>query len=374
MTKLEKALKQWVSHGFIDQKQADQIHQYELRPSDTSWILSGLLILGAITIGIGTISVIAANWQYIPDMMKLIADFAILITLSLFIVRAWILKKPIQFEILLLSFLIFCLASIGLIAQIYHTGGELYQALMLWSFITFPGAMMARYLIVPFTWMGGFLFGIACTLFYSPFFYPLFDSNLPAILLFIPLFCVVFALSSKRFTWANKLTPALQIWFFISGSLALVAAETELILTTKSHILIPYMPAYLFAAFTILLTLQDIHYKSIQKLLIILTLSLFLLSFSLPVMAHFSFVHALFTILILGLLAILSASLKQRHLFQWILFFLGLRFLILYFQALGGLALTGLGLITSGILIITMVILWQKYKSGIAVWAERWMR
>ena len=83
MTKLQKALKQWVAHGFIDQRQADQIQQYESTQSDHAWILSGLLVLGAIMIGIGSISVVAANWQYISDRIKLLTDFAILIALPL---------------------------------------------------------------------------------------------------------------------------------------------------------------------------------------------------------------------------------------------------------------------------------------------------
>ena len=83
-------------------------------------------------------------------------------------------------------------------------------------------------------------------------------------------------------------------------------------------------------------------------------------------------VHATLTVLTLGATSLFLASIKERRLFQWFLFFLGLRFLILYFQAFGGLATTGFGLIISGSLFIGMAVLWNKYRNPIAAWAERW--
>jgi uncharacterized membrane protein len=163
MSKLEKGLKEWVSLGFINPDQAKRIRDYESARPESSWILSGLLILGAVIVGIGVISLIAANWNEIPDALKLGADFALLAVLALATLQSWETKKAIQFEVLLLSFLILCLASIGLISQIYHTGGKLYQALMLWSLITFAAALAARQMFVPFMWVGAFLTGIVFT-------------------------------------------------------------------------------------------------------------------------------------------------------------------------------------------------------------------
>src|SRR5450631_2501007 len=138
MSNLEKSLKRWTAQGLINQNQADNIKQYEDSHAEKSWMLYGCLILGSVIIGIGAISLIAANWSNISDTTKLVADFFTLFVLSVFIVKAWSEEKPLQFEILLLTFMLFTLASIGLIAQIYHTNGEFYQALMLWSLITFP--------------------------------------------------------------------------------------------------------------------------------------------------------------------------------------------------------------------------------------------
>jgi uncharacterized membrane protein len=156
MSKFEKKLNEWVSLGFINNDQALKIQSYENSKPEGAWILSGLLILGVIIIGIGIISLIAANWITIPDAVKLGVDFGLLITLAFATVKSWepkdSSKHPLRFESFLLLFLIHCLASIGLISQIYHTGGKLYQALMLWSIITFLATLCARQIFVPFLW------------------------------------------------------------------------------------------------------------------------------------------------------------------------------------------------------------------------------
>lgn len=108
-------------------------------------------------------------------------------------------------------------------------------------------------------------------------------------------------------------------------------------------------------------------------MLLLVMLGAFLIPFHLPLLeVKASIAYATFTILVLGLMSVFLASLKERKLFQWFLFFLGMRFLVLYFQALGGLATTGVGLIISGGMVIGMAVLWNKYRTALAVWAERW--
>jgi uncharacterized membrane protein len=346
MAKLERALKQWVSLGLIDQKQANQIYQYESTKSG-SWILSGLLILGVIIIGVGIISVVAANWQQIPDAFKLGIDFALLILLGLFVIRAFSRQQDLLFDVLLLGFILLCLASIGLISQIYNTGGELYQALMLWTVITFPAVTMARHIVVPFIWTGAFLIALGFA-------------------------CVV--LFGKYLALNYEFIRSFQIWFFITGILALVVAEDSPVLTMERLDLMPYVTAYILAILVAFGILQH-PYRTLQKLFLLAALSVFLLIFHLALMnITADVVYALCTIFILGLIAIFVASLHRRRLFQWLLFIIGLRFLILYFQAIGGLALTGLGLIISGILIVAMAIFWNKYRSAITVKVERWLQ
>jgi hypothetical protein len=174
-------------------------------------------------------------------------------------------------------------------------------------------------------------------------------------------------------------TAAFRIWALISGLLALAAAELrEFVGHGLGYGLHSYIPAYILMATSVVATLLNRQYRKLQKILLLSAMGSFLIPFHL-VPPHLpnhemnsSLVHATLTVLTLGATSLFLASIKERRLFQWFLFFLGLRFLVLYFQAFGGLATTGFGLIISGSLFIGMAVLWNKYRNPIAAWAERW--
>ncbi len=290
--------------------------------------------------------------------------------------NSWESKKAIQFEVLLLFFLILCLASIGLISQIYHTGGKLYQALMLWSLITFAAAIAARQMFVPFMWAGAFLTGIVFTALDSVALQSIFHKNYQAIFMAVPLLCADFTLVSKSLAGEIGSTRAFRSWTLIGGLSALAIAELHVLSRGNAYEgLTAYIPGYFLASFTAIGIWLSLEYRSVQKMLLLVTLAIFLIPFHLHLFeVRTPIAYAAFTILILGLMSVFLASLKERRLFQWFLFLLGMRFLVLYFQALGGLATTGIGLIISGGMVIGMAVLWNKYRNSVALWAERWVQ
>ncbi len=75
--------------------------------------------------------------------------------------------RPIVFEVFLISLMIICLASIGLISQIYHTGGKFYEALLFWSLITAGIAAASKKFFAPFLWATLFFTGFALSAFNS---------------------------------------------------------------------------------------------------------------------------------------------------------------------------------------------------------------
>ncbi len=89
MSRLEKRLHDWVSNNIISREQAEGIRQYEANAPGSSWVLYSFLILGATIISIGFISLIAANWDDIPDAVKLGLDFLLLIGLAIGIHHTW---------------------------------------------------------------------------------------------------------------------------------------------------------------------------------------------------------------------------------------------------------------------------------------------
>lgn len=373
MSKLEKSLTEWTSLGFINREQAEKISQHEAGKS--SWVLSGILTLGIVAISIGVISLIAANWQTIPNIVKLTLDFALLIGLGIGLVSAWQTNRELLFEILLIGFLLLCLASIGLIAQIYQTGGELYQALLLWSFITVGVVFFAKHLFAPVIWVGGFLIAIACTAINSPLFWPIFHQNYTAISMSLPLLFWCITLVLQKLSLPNSMMRAFQIWTLLVFLFAVAVGDLHFATELKStRDLSLYMPAYGLAILAGIGIWFATSYNLLQKLLLTLALLMFVLQFILPWLNVYDFVYAITTMLILGLIAVFFASLQQRRLFQLFLILLGLRLLNLYFQALGGLALTGLGLVAAGVLILAMGVLWSKYRTKLAVRVERWLK
>lgn len=380
MSKFEKKLNEWVSLGFINNDQALKIQSYENSKPEGAWILSGLLILGVIIIGIGIISLIAANWITIPDAVKLGVDFGLLITLAFATVKSWepkdSSKHPLRFESFLLLFLIHCLASIGLISQIYHTGGKLYQALMLWSIITFLATLCARQIFVPFLWTAAFLFSFVFTCMESYTLSNFMQKDFKSIFMMTPLICASLTLLSKKIVGELGPTRAFRYWTVIAGLFSVMDTGA---LTTKNHVAIDnwfnaYAGSYALAAVVAAGIWKNKDYKQLQKIILLTLLGIFL------ILSHLSLlnvtapiIYAVFTILILGLLSVFLASQQERRFFQIILIFIGIKFVDLYFKALGGLATTGFGLIFSGILILGMALLWNKQRVSLANWIETWI-
>jgi hypothetical protein len=274
--------------------------------------------------------------------------------------------------------MLFNLATIGLISQIYNTGGELYQALMLWSVITFPITVFSRntlvQMVIPFIWLGGFLFGLANTLLYSTLLSAYFHIDIYTVMMSVPLLCACLIFLGYHFLFGTGYILALQVWFYISALVAIAYVEID-----NPHqslfILEIYFIGYILALLTSFGIISYRYYNKAQKYVLLVALLLFIGLFHISIiLPQTSLLYAVFTIALLGLMAIFVASIHMRRLFNWLLFFIGLRFLILYFQALGGLATTGLGLIISGFMIISMTYYWFKYRKDIANWAARWMQ
>ena len=179
---------------------------------------------------------------------------------------------------------------------------------------------------------------------------------------------------SKSLSGEIGATRAFRYWTLIGGLVALAAAEFHFIGKDRSYSdLTPYLPGYVLAAFAVFGIWKSLEYRKVQKIVLILTLGSFIVSFHLPLFyVKSAVVYAVFTIITLSFFSLFLASLQERRMFQWFLSILGLRFLILYFQALGGLATTGVGLIVSGGVVIGMAMFWNKYRTALALWAESW--
>jgi hypothetical protein len=141
--RLERQVQRWRAAGIIDAATAERIIAHERRASRPVLLLA-IAGLGAFAIGVGLLSVIAANWGDIPRLVKLLA------MLGLFGANAyglvWARGRPQRWmtDALALGYFALTLASIALVGQTYHLEGESYQALLLWLLVGSPALWLAE--------------------------------------------------------------------------------------------------------------------------------------------------------------------------------------------------------------------------------------
>lgn len=373
MSKLDDSLAEWVSMKFINQDQAQLIRQHEVQKPSRSWIMYGFLLLGALTIGIGIISLIASNWEKVPDGFKLGLDFIVLLTLSWGAYQSWKKGQEIYFDVLLVAFMVMILASIGLISQIYHTGGHLYQALFLWSLITVGLAAAAKRSFAPLIWGIGFFSSMTLTLLNMDWFEKLYKDHWQAIFMAIPMFAAMITVLCRNLSGDSGQTRAVRWITVLAGLAGLNIAEYSSYAAKDfaDYTIWPYLPAYVATCLCVWGIARSTEYKSTQKKLLTFATVLFLIPFHLAIFEIETRVpYAALNILTLMSMAMFFASLRHKRIFQIFLSLAGIRIIGLYFELLGSLAMTGFGLIFSGIVIIGLVSLWNKYRLKIGNWAE----
>lgn len=379
-SKIDHKIDSWQTAGIISSDQAEKIRAHEAALPEGSWVLSSLMILGTLIVGIGVISLIASNWDEIPNWAKLVTDFLVLGAVGYRIYMADQQRKPILFDSLIFGMMILVIASIGLISQIYHTGGKMYQAILLWAIAVAPLTFMSLRPIIAKIWLGGLLGSTLWAIIDTKTLKVFFDDNVYALAFAVPLFCLAGTVISRFASQALPgqtepgVTVALRFWTAITGLIAIGTSETiSFIGEYKLHEygFSGFVLGYAFLGVSILGILRAGTYGNIQRKLMLLMLLSFSLPFHVIVLGvRNQFAYSAMTLTTLGIAGILVASLHDKKIFQWILGLIALRFLTFYFQALGGLALTGLGLIVSGCVVIGIGLLWNKYRKPIATWAE----
>jgi uncharacterized membrane protein len=175
--KLSQKLSEWQEAGLIDAGTAARIAAHERIGTERErrpYLLYAVGGLGAFSVGIGLLSIVASNWEAIPAGVKLVLDFALLIGLAAGLLRV---QTPPEgpasgtghdggdpqtpgpagarrwlTDVLVFVFYGAVLASIGLVAQIYHLGGDVVDALLFWSLITAPIVLHGHGRLLALVW------------------------------------------------------------------------------------------------------------------------------------------------------------------------------------------------------------------------------
>jgi uncharacterized membrane protein len=155
---LGRRLAAWERAGVIDAETRSRIERFEqgrLRPV----LLYALGGLGALTVGIGLISVVAANWDQIGKVAKLGLDLVLGAGLGAALYVTASRGRGWQTDVLAGIYYAFVLASLALVGQIYQLGTPTYQALLVWSLTTLPFMTLVRGRLLGIVWLAG----LVCT-------------------------------------------------------------------------------------------------------------------------------------------------------------------------------------------------------------------
>lgn len=135
---LASKLEKWTKAGLISADQQTRILAFEHDKSGNTWT-SGIGMIGLFSILTGIALIIASNWQEIPANVKLGTHVLINIILTTLV---WKLRddatRTKHREIALFLLWGLTLTLIALIGQIFQLGGEAYEALRVWFWITAP--------------------------------------------------------------------------------------------------------------------------------------------------------------------------------------------------------------------------------------------
>jgi hypothetical protein len=157
---LEDRLSRWEQAGLISSAQHRDIGEYERARGSrigSQLVLYGFLVLGGAVVSIGVVSLIAANWDAIPAAAKLVTALLVLSGLAAGIWRAEERGQAITFDVLAVLYVLGTLAGIGLVSQVFHTGGELHHGLFFWAGLSFLLATRGKRMFLPSLWVASLI-------------------------------------------------------------------------------------------------------------------------------------------------------------------------------------------------------------------------
>jgi len=137
---IDRKLAAWGEAGLIDAQTAAAIRAYEAshaRPV-ALWAVIGI---GALAIGLGVISVVAANWEDVPGTVRLAIHLAVMVALGGWLAwRGEALERaqPWGLEAGLFVLGALGLAFFGHLGQVYQTSSPLWQPLATWLVLFAP--------------------------------------------------------------------------------------------------------------------------------------------------------------------------------------------------------------------------------------------
>jgi len=381
---VQQKLRQWQQAGLIEAPQVQAILNFEqqrARPYGF-YALGGL---GALAIGIGLLSLVAANWADISASTKLGLDLVLGLLLALGILRADARRSLFAREILLVILMGYVGASIGLVSQIYQLGGKVEHALLLWTVVTLPAMLylvtplgtMVALLMVVMTWFANVAELIKTLLGSFP------EIALAGTVAYVTTVALL-ALGSAQLVRQKR--PALASSALRLGTLGLWQLSTVGQLAFYLHMRERDVSqvTYLCAASVVITagvlwwvanrwlsrrtdpatasaaTKREHETSSLLLGLVVVVMTLGCIGPLVVVHDKLVLLPALWFLLLWSLIGYLAMRVRSFGLFRTATAMIAIRLLIVYFEVIGSLAASGLGMILGGALTLLAAWLWRK--------------
>jgi len=191
----------WLDAGLIDADTALRIREYEADRSRPLGLWS-LIGLGTLAIGLGIISLVAANWDDIPGMVRLSVHLLLIVgicgSIYLFQPRKGFLGLYLK-DVLLFILAVLGLTFFGHLGQVYQTSSPLWQPLATWLILFSPLLLLTgRGWLISLIWVVGLL---GTTIAHLGWYFEQTDtpqSFYMAMITSMPVFALVFALFMRK--------------------------------------------------------------------------------------------------------------------------------------------------------------------------------
>ena len=370
--RLDHKLAEWQKAGVLSAEDAARILAYEgheTRP----YLLYAVGGLGALTIALGIIAIIASNWETIPGGLKLAIDIGLAVGLAAGIVA--VDRRGIDWlrETLIGLYWAYVLASIGLISQVYHLGGATWQALLVWTGLTFPlvtrghsGGLATLWVLALHTTYCIALEPLARTSRAS-------EGLVVGLLGLVPLLCLAVATSAR----VERARPQFHHAFAGLGWCEALAMTS---LTTFAFYEAPLRPdklgglwitagiAAVLIAYLVARAGRLVDQPAAVLPLRVLLVLLLVLSFGPILLAEgdLNLVGALAFIALWAVVAWVGYASHNARVLNLATAIIGIRLIAVYFEVFGSLLDTGLGLVTGGLLTVALTYFWARKRREIA--------
>jgi uncharacterized membrane protein len=373
---LGKKLAEWQREGLLDATSAERIRVYETAEARPV-MLYAIAGLGAVTIGIGIVSVVAANWDGIGYQVKLALDVLLGLALGAGIFWADVRRAQLLREALIAVYYAFTLASLALLGQIYQLDTPDWVALVSWSALTAPLLLQARSWASAMLWLAGLSLsyyisvgGLAELVDYSE----LGDLSVTCAAVWAFLL-----LSFGHWPWLSRERPVVSNVFRVAGW-ALVVAEG---LLTPMWLYRHAQEPMTWGTWACLGSLAALAlgawlWLSRAKTAARAGLTVFLGITAVAVVVGFATRHddqpllaASLQLALLAALAFTAAQLDRLRSFRVVTALIALRIVIIYFEVFGSMLNTGLSMIGGGVVTLLLAWLWKRQSPELLARLQR---